>query len=235
MLISLTRTLILYVIVAIALRVMGKRQVGELEPMELVVTILIGELVAIPMQDLSVPLLAGVVPLLTILLVSMLMSFVMLKSVKLRKVMVGSPSILVHEGRVDRKQLKKNNVNITELIEALRLKNVTDIATVQYAILETNGQMSVVVAAEHRPPTAAELSGQKGGEGLPVVVVSDGKWQDMNLNALGLSRAWAAEQARLRGVTGGVKEIFLMTVDAKKNIFLQAFSHEVKAVHEVSA
>jgi len=229
MLISLTRTLILYTVVAVGLRVMGKRQVGELEPMELVVTILIGELIAIPMQDLSVPLLAGFVPVLTILVVSMLVSYVMTKSIKLRKIVVGNPSILVHDGRVDRRQLKKNNINTNELIESLRLKNVTDLAMVQYAILETNGQMSVMLYADQRPPTASELSGQKAGAGLPVIVISDGRWQDGNLQTLGLSRGWVVEQARLRGVTGGVKDIFLMTVDEQKNIFLQAFDEAVTA------
>ncbi|MCL2547422.1 MAG: DUF421 domain-containing protein [Oscillospiraceae bacterium] len=221
--------MILYTVVAVGLRVMGKRQVGELEPMELVVTILIGELIAIPMQDLSVPLLAGFVPVLTILVVSMLVSYVMTKSIKLRKIVVGNPSILVHDGRVDRRQLKKNNINTNELIESLRLKNVTDLAMVQYAILETNGQMSVMLYADQRPPTASELSGQKAGAGLPVIVISDGRWQDGNLQTLGLSRGWVVEQARLRGVTGGVKDIFLMTVDEQKNIFLQAFDEAVTA------
>jgi len=199
---------------------MGKKQVGELEPMELVVTILISELVSIPMQDLSVPLMAGIVPVVTIMMISALMSFVLLKSTKMRRIVVGTPSILVHEGIIDKKEMRKNNINNNELLEALRLKNVTDVAAVQYAILETNGQMSIIQHPKDKPPTASELSGDVNDGGLPVMVVNDGKWQDNNIRALGLGRGWIEEQARLLGVTD-VKNIFLMTVDEQRKIFLQ--------------
>lgn len=230
MLISFTRTLLLYVFIAIALRIMGKRQVGQLEPLELVVTILISELVAIPMQDLSAPLLAGVVPLVTILVVNVLASHLLLKSTKLRKWVVGKPSILIHEGKLDKTQLKKNSISTDEVIEALRLKEVVDIATVRYAILETNGQLSVILYPLHRPPTTAELHGERGSDGLPVVVISDGRWMDDNIKLLHLSRGWVEEQARQRGAHG-IHDVFLMTVDEKRNIFIQTNeqSNEVSA------
>ncbi len=218
MLISFVRTVILFGLMAVAMRLLGKRQVGELEPTELVVTILISELVVIPMQDLSVPLLAGIVPLLAILGLNLLLSHVLLKSVKLRKWVEGKPSILVRNGLVVKRELKKNGVSIDELLESLRLKSVTDLRTVQYAILETSGQLSVLLYDEHRPPTAGELAGRKAGAGLPVTVVSDGRWLDDNLAALQLSRSWVEHEIGSRGGRG-VKDVFLMTVDEKKQVY----------------
>jgi uncharacterized membrane protein YcaP (DUF421 family) len=198
---------------------MGKRQIGELEPSEFVVTILISELVAIPMQDLSVPLLAGVVPVLTILAVEVLISQFLLKNIKFRRIMTGRPSILVHNGKIVKRELAKNRISIDELVKTLRLKNVTDISTLQYAILETNGQLSTLIYPDHRPPTLLEQRGQQSGEGLPVIVISDGHWVDSNLDALKITRVWVEKQFKQRGISD-FRDVFLMMVDEKRNVYL---------------
>ena len=220
MLISFVRATILFGLISIVLRLMGKRQIGQLEPSELVVTILLSELVAIPMQNLSLPLLAGIAPVLVVISIDLLLSHVVLKNIRLRRMISGHPSILLHNGKMDKKELSKNRVSIDDFLEALRLKDITDLSTVQYAILETNGQLSTILYPAHRPPTASELKGQQGGEGLPSIIVSDGRWLDKNLQRLQLTRSWAEKEARKRNVKS-IEEIFLFTVDENKNIYLQ--------------
>jgi uncharacterized membrane protein YcaP (DUF421 family) len=151
MAVALLRTVILYIVIIIAVRLMGKRQIGELEPSELVVTILMSELAAAPMQDLGTPLLYGVIPIVTLMCLTLFMSAGMLKSLKFRSLMCGRPSILMENGRILQKELRKNRFTADELVEELRGQNITDLSTVQYAILETNGKLSTILYPEDQP------------------------------------------------------------------------------------
>ena len=144
MLITFIRTIILYLLVITAIRVMGKRQIGELHPSELVVTIMISELAAIPMQATSVPLIYGILPILTLIIAEVLFSYITLKSEKARSIISGKPSILIKNGIINENELRKLRFNLNDLLEELRINNYPNIKDVEFAILETSGQLSVI-------------------------------------------------------------------------------------------
>ncbi len=142
--IAFVRTVILYVFIIAGIRLMGKRQVGELEPSELVLALILADLAAVPMQDFGIPLLSGVIPILTLLALTMLISMLTMKSVKFRALICGRPSIIVENGILHQREMAKNRFTVDELMEELRMKGISDISTVKYAILETYGQLSVL-------------------------------------------------------------------------------------------
>ena len=156
--ISLIRTLILYLLVVFAVRLMGKRQIGELEPSDLVITILISELAAIPMQDLGTPLLAGAIPILTLVSVEILISFACLKSRRLHRLLNGQGAILIKNGSLDTKKMRQLRISIDEVMEALRQNSIASVADVRYGILEPNGQLSYVLYPQAQPVTAGMLN-----------------------------------------------------------------------------
>ena len=174
MVIAFLRTIILYLLIIAGIRLMGKRQVGELEPSELVLALIIADLAAVPMQDFGIPLLTGIIPILTLLCITMLLSVLTMHSVKFRALVCGRPSIIVENGRLHQREMKKNRFTIDELMEELRMKGVTDLSTVKYAILETNGQVSVLPYANQLPATAEQMNVTPDDVGLPLVIVNDG-------------------------------------------------------------
>ncbi len=216
MLVAITRTAILYIVVITAMRIMGKRQIGELEPSELVVAIMISELAAVPMQEPGMPLVSGLVPIVTLISLEILISLLLLKSVRLRKLFCGTPSVLIENGRILQKELKKNRMTMDELIEDLRLQDILDLSTVQYAILETNGKLSAILYSEHRPMPA----GKRGGadRGLPVVLINDGRTLSANLEKLGLDEKWLYSEVKGRGVSGP-SEVFLLMRDEQGGVY----------------
>ena len=149
--------MILYILIIAGIRLMGKRQVGELEPSELVLSLIIADLASVPMQDYGIPLLTGVIPILTLLSVTMILSVLTTKSVRFRAVLCGRPSIVIRDGLVDQHEMARNRLTVDELLEELRCKGYTDPSVVKYAILETNGQLSVLPYANQKPPTARQL------------------------------------------------------------------------------
>lgn len=221
MFIALFRTVVLYALIILGIRLMGKRQVGELEPSELVFTLLIADLAAVPMQDFGIPLITGVVPIVVLLCVTLLLSVLTVKSIRFRAILCGKPSIVVENGKLCQKEMVKNRFTLDELSEELRIQGVTDIKTVKYAILETNGQMSVLLKQEERPPTAKELGVKTVETGLPTVVISDGKIMEENRVRRGLSREWVEMELKRRHVTD-VKEVFLLSVDELGQTFFAA-------------
>lgn len=221
MFIALFRTVVLYALIILGIRLMGKRQVGELEPSELVFTLLIADLAAVPMQDFGIPLITGVVPIVVLLCVTLLLSVLTVKSIRFRAILCGKPSIVVENGKLCQKEMVKNRFTLDELSEELRIQGVTDIKTVKYAILETNGQMSVLLKQEERPPTAKELGVKTVETGLPTVVISDGKIMEENRMRRGLSREWVEMELKRRHVTD-VKEVFLLSVDELGQTFFAA-------------
>lgn len=213
------RTIILYIIIIVGIRLMGKRQVGELEPSELVLSLIIADLASVPMQDYGIPLLAGVAPILTLLSITMILSVLTMKNVRFRALMCGRPSIVVRDGLVDQKEMRKCRLTVDELLEELRCKGYTDLAAVKYAVLETNGQISILPYANQKPPTARQMKVSVEEGGLPLVVVSDGRVLDHNLRALGHDRPWLDKQLRRRGCSGP-EGVFLLLVDQSDAIYL---------------
>lgn len=216
---GLLRTVILYVLIIAGVRLMGKRQVGELEPSELVLSLIIADLASVPMQDYGIPLLTGVVPILALLCVTMILSVLTMKYVGFRAVLCGRPSVVVCNGALDQREMARNRLTVDELLEELRGQGYTDLAAVKYAILETNGKLSVLPYSNQKPPTARDMKVAVQESGLPRVVISDGQLLEHNLKALGHDRPWLEQQLRQRGCEGA-EEIFLMMVDERGGVYL---------------
>ncbi len=218
MLIALFRTVVLYALIIVGIRLMGKRQVGELEPSELVFTLLIADLAAVPMQDFAIPLITGVIPILTLLCVTLLLSIFTVKSIRFRAVICGKPSIVVEKGKVNQREMVKNRFTLDELSEELRIQGVTDISKVQYAILETNGQLTVLLKAEEMPVTAAQAGLHPSEPGIPTLIISDGRLMADNLKRRGLDDVWLSKQLKANHVRQ-VKEVFVLSVDEQGQVF----------------
>lgn len=212
MVIGVVRTVILYLLIILGIRLMGKRQVGELEPSELVLDLIIADLAAVPMQDFGIPLLAGVLPILTLLCLTMILSVLTMHSVRFRTVLCGRPSVIVKNGKVDQREMRRNRFTVDELHEELRAQGITDLSTVKYAILETSGRVSVLPLAAEHPVTAKQMGITPVEPGLPVVIINDGRLMSRALKAQGLELKWLEQQLAEHGVHS-VSEVFLLTVD----------------------
>ena len=218
MTVTLIRTVILYLLIIVGLRLLGKHQLGELEPSELVLALIIADLASVPMQDNGIPLLSGVIPILVLLCLDLLLSAAAMGSVKFRALMCGRPSIVVEKGAVVQEELKKNRFTIDELMEELRFKGYTDLSAIEYAILETSGQLSVLPRAEEKPLTAAQFGLTPQETGLPAVLISDGRLLEHNLKARGYEENWLHKQLIDHGVKR-VDQVFLLTVDEAGTVY----------------
>lgn len=215
MMTAFARTVILYFLIMIGLRLMGKRQIGELEPGELVLTMMISDLATVPMQDFGIPLLAGVIPILTLLALSMLLSQLSLTSLRFRRLACGAPSVLIREGVLQQETMRKNRYTLDELLEELRGQGIAGIGDVKYAVLENSGHLSVLPWARRQPPSAEDLGVTAGEEAtLPVILVNDGRLLRRNLRAQGLDETWLREALRREGLASH-REAFLLTVDER--------------------
>ena len=213
MMTAFARTAILYFLIMTGLRLMGKRQIGELEPGELVLTMMISDLATVPMQDFGIPLLAGVIPILTLVAFSMLLSQLSLTSLRFRRLACGAPSVLIREGRLQQEAMRRNRYTLDELLEELRGQGFTGVEEVKYAVLENSGHLSVLPWARSQPPTAEQLGLEvKEDTVLPVVLVNDGRLLRRNLKAQGLDGAWLREALQKEGLASH-REAFLLTVD----------------------
>lgn len=218
MIIGVVRTIILYLLIIVGIRLMGKRQVGELEPSELVLDLIIADLAAVPMQDFGIPLLAGIVPILTLLCLTMILSVLTMKSVKFRAVICGRPGIIVSNGKVNQQEMRKNRFTIDELNEELRMQGITDLSTVKYAILETNGRVSVIPYANQRPVTAEQMNLYPDDVGMPTVIINDGRLQERDLISRGFNGGWLQKRLDEHGVST-VQDVFLLTVDEQDRVY----------------
>lgn len=218
---SIWHTVVLYLIVVVAMRLLGKRQIGDMQPSELVVSILVSEMAAIPMQDPEQPLINGVVPIILLLSFELILSFFFMKSRFLWRVFEGTGAILVEKGRINEKAMRRSRITLAELFEMLRLQGITDIAQLQYAIFETNGQLSVVPYEAFKPVTPNETSLAVQEPGMPQVLISDGKVMKNKLQKLGLNEQWLVNELTARGVST-VKDAFLLTRDECGNIYFMA-------------
>ena len=217
MFISFLRTLILYPLLLLVVRLMGKRQLGQMEPAEFVVAMLLADLAAVPMQDIGIPLLSGLLPILTVLALELLLAIASLRSIRLRQLLCGRPVILVEDGQIQQLNLKRTRVTLDELTEHLRQKDVTDITTVKYAILETDGNLSVLLHPKDSPPTAKDLGVQVDTLELPLTIISDGKLLTNNLDKAKRDRAWLDKQLKRFGCTQ--EQVFLLTVEPTGKVY----------------
>lgn len=207
------RTLILYFILMLGLRLMGKRQIGELEPSELVLTLIISDLAAVPMQDFGIPLVNGLFPIITLLCVSMLLSFFSLKSIRFRALVCGRPTVIIRDGKVLQQNMARNRFTVDELLEQLRSQGYSDISAVKYAVLETSGQVSVLPYTKDSPATPKVLGlDVQDDVKLPVLLINDGHVMSENLSASGYDGAWLDKQLKQRRLTSP-RQVFFMTVD----------------------
>jgi uncharacterized membrane protein YcaP (DUF421 family) len=190
MLVVFVRALVLYIIVVITMRIMGKRQIGQLQPFELAIAIMISELAAVPMQNTGIPLINGIIPILTLLIAQILMSFLSMKSIKARALICGKPSILIENGKIKEDELQKEMYTLNDLLEQLRIKSVPNIADVEFAILETNGQLSIIPKSQKRPLSPQDVNLPTNYEGLSLDVIIDGKVIYKNMEKAKLDESW---------------------------------------------
>ena len=190
MILSYIRTIILYLVLIFSVRLMGKRQIGQMEASEFVVSMLIADLAAVPMQDSAIPLFSGIVPLLTVLGLELTLSFLVMKSVVFRRFLCGKPVILIDNGKILQDNLRRTRVTVEELIGQLRQKDVMDISTVQYAILENGGSLSVFPYTQNKPASAEAAGIAVENQSLPVTIITDGYLSREDLNRAGKDMTW---------------------------------------------
>lgn len=219
MIISVIRTLILYILVVSAVRVMGKRQIGEMQPSELVVAIMISDLATIPMQDANIPFISGVVPVLTLLVAEVVMSYICLKNVHLRRIFTGEPSIVIYGGKVIEKELKKLRFSLSDLMEQLRISGCASVSEVEAAVLETNGQLSVFRKNEPLTPEDIGIKPKKPNK-LPFLLVMDGDINKEELERSGKDKEWLEKLLKKEGVKN-ISEVFVATIEANGEVFIQ--------------
>lgn len=214
MAVSLIRTIILYILIIFAIKLMGKRQISDLQTSELVITILISNIAAIPMQNTEQPLLTGVIPIGVLVCCEVLVSFLMLKSTRIRQLICGKPIIVISDGKIQQDALKYLRLSTEDLLEQLRQLDVFSLDDVCFAIMETNGQMSVLKKSEKQPPSCSVLGITVPKAELNTVVISDGSICDSSLSMCGLNRDWLMEVINTQNIS--IKDIFIMTANKSK-------------------
>ncbi len=219
MLVIFIRTIVLYILVLLVMRCMGKREIGQLQPFELVISIMIADLASIPMSDVGVPISNGIIPILSLLVMHLIISFGNLKSIRFRQIICGKPTILIYRGKIDEQKLKKERYTINELQERLRGKDVFNIGDVEYAILETSGEINVILKPEKRNPTLGDLSVQAKYEGIAYDLVIDGVIQYENLNKINKNYEWLEKEVSKFGFEP--EDALVVTIDGDNQIFCQ--------------
>ncbi len=219
MAIVLIRTLIVYLALLLTMRLLGKRQLGEMELSEFVLAALIADLAAHPLQDIGIPMINGLIPIVTLFCCEVLISGLSMKHIKLRSILFGKPSILITHGRIDQRELRNNRFTLDELMQELRSRGALDISKVEYAVLETDGRLNVILYPAEQPVTASQLQLQVPDNGYPVSVVSDGRVLSENLKRCGKDEAWLTKELQSRRIRSA-REVFLMTVNAAGEIYL---------------
>lgn len=218
MLISYIRTIILYLLLILVVRIMGKRQIGQMEPTEFVVTMLLANLAAVPMQDNGIPLTSGLIPILTVLGAELILSALAFQSIRLRRLLCGKPVILIENGHICQKNLVRTRIHLDELTEHLRQQGMLNLESVKYAILETNGTISAIPFAKDAPATARDAGIAAKEIFLPYTLISDGRLLTQNLQLSGHSRHWLRRQLEKRNLRQ--QEVLLMSVDESGKIYL---------------
>lgn len=215
MIIASIRTVLLYIIIIFAVRMMGKRQISEMQTSELVITLLMSNIASIPMQDTDQSMLSGVIPIMILLVCEILISYLMLKKSSIRRLICGKPIIVINNGKIEQQAMKELRISTEDLYEQLRQKDVFDINEVAYAILETNGKMSVFKKSVFVPITSKDLEIKKDESILQVVIVSDGEIAKSSMKICSLGTNWLYDTLKKENIS--IKDIFIMTADKYKN------------------
>ncbi|KRE36675.1 DUF421 domain-containing protein [Paenibacillus sp. Soil724D2] len=222
------RTVLIYFVVFLMLRIMGKREIGKLSLFDLVISIMIAEIAVFVIEDSDKPLMDGLVPMATLVLIQILIAFITLKSRAVRVLFDGKPSVLINKGLINREEMKKHRYNLDDLMQQLRQNKIINVADVEFAVLEPSGKLSVVerkvkeTEKEAETETAKVNDGIKGMiryEGLPLPLIMDGKVQDDNLNKIGKTRFWLKNQLQAKGARD-FKEVFYCSIDHRGRMFL---------------
>ena len=219
MLISFIRAYIIYALILIVMRIMGKRQIAQLQPFELVVALMIADLAAIPMEDNSRPLLSGLIPIAALLLAELILSYATLKSERIRAFICGSPAIIIENGKLNLKELEKQRINLNDLLEQLRSKDIPNLSDVEFAILETNGQLNVIPKSQKRPLTPMDLNIQPPYEGIPYTIIMDGHIHHKNLIKAGKDIKWLNKQLQQAKLQPG--DVLIASLDSSGNLEIQ--------------
>lgn len=211
MAIVLIRAVLLYIVIALCLRLMGKRQLGELQPSELVVTILISNIAAIPVEDSSVPMIMGVVPIVTLVCLDVIVSGIMLKSSKMRKLIIGSPRIIISDGKILQNEMKRLRYTVDDLMESMRNEQIFDVSQIHYAIVETTGKINFLLKKDYQPAEKQDIGAGGSTENPPSVIIRDGIRDNEQMRLLGLGEMWLTKTLREKNLSE--KGVFLMTAD----------------------
>lgn len=214
------RTAILYLLVVLTMRLMGKRQIGELQPYEFVITIMISDLASLPMQDSRLPLLQGIIPIITLLFLKTILTQIGLKFQSTRKFVDGEPCILIYKGKINYSTLKKQQLNIDELLEELRLANYFNIDEIQYAILENDGQMSILPVDYNS--SKKSNCGKSAEVTLPKVLISDGKINKNSLTSMNKDEKWILNLLKTHNILS-IKHVLIALYDTENNFKFQLF------------
>lgn len=211
------RTVILYFTILFTMRLMGKRQLGEMELSEFIVAALTADLAATPLQDIGTPMINGIVPIITLFCFEILIAGLSLKSIKLRGLIFGRPGIIIKNGRISQSEMRANRFTTDELMQELREQGVNDITQIAYAVLETNGDLNVILKPEHQPLTPQSMNIAVEDTGYPHIIINEGRILDNNLRLLGRDRNW------LKKLLAGTdpEAVYLLTVSETGSIFLQ--------------
>jgi len=220
MLVMTLRTLILYLVVLIVVRIMGKRELGQLQPFEFVVAILIADLVSVPMSNTGVPIFYGIIPVLTLLVAHLTISQISLKNAAFRDLISGKPTIVVSNGIIDELALRNLRYNLDDLLEQLREKNIFSLENVEYAILETSGRLSVLPKDNKRQPIIEDFDFEEKEIWIPRNIIMDGEIDDSELQYSGISRDELSNKLKNMGY-GSIKEIFICTVCKDQRFYIQ--------------
>ena len=220
MLITFFRAIVLYIVVLVVMRLMGKREIGQLQPFELAISIMIADLASFPMTEIGIPIFNGIIPICGLLAMHLLISVINLKSLKAREVICGKPSILIYRGKINEENLKKERFTINELEERLRGNNIFNLGDVEYAILETSGQVTVIPKPEKRNTIPEDFNIVPEYEGIPYDLVIDGKIMSQNLKEIGKNYNWLKKQTDKFNIKP--EDALIVTLDGKGQIFCQA-------------
>ena len=219
MLATFFRSIIIYVIVLVVMRLMGKREIGQMQPFELAISIMIADLATIPMADIGIPISNGIIPILGLLVMHLIISVINLKSSKIRELICGKPTILIYRGKIDEEKMKKERLTLNELEEKIRSNNVMNLGDVEYAVLETSGDISVIQKPNKRNTTPEDFNIMPDYEGIPYNLVIDGKVMNDNLKRIGKNYEWLKKQTKKFNIMP--EEALIVTINGKGDIFCQ--------------
>lgn len=221
MAIIFVRTVILYFAILISMRIMGKRQLGEMEISEFIVAALIADLAATPLQDIGIPLLNGLVPIIIMFCFEIIIAGLNMRSIKLRKLTYGRPEIIIRNGRIIREAMQKNRFTLDELMQELRAQGLTDTAQVEYAVLETNGQLSIILKSGDQPVTASQMGVVGDDVSYAHIIINEGRILDNNLELLGRDRRWLSNELKRQNFRSA-DEVYILTLSESGRVFCQA-------------